>query len=240
MNYDSVYQWPIKLQDFICSYLSDMPSTSVRRRPALGSDVNLNADGEKDPGVKPVSASPAAASRQPRPSFIDEPVWLLIFSFFAVILLYVHAAFHAVSPAVTVDNAAVGQFVEERARKTLNDITAFGTRPVGSKANEELTVDYLVDAITQIRGQMDAEHHSLDVDVQRVSGTFAIKHLGQFTNCYDNVNNVVAKLCPKHGADDSLLVNCHYDSAINSTGICAGIVYSYFNFLSTQNNICNT
>ena len=203
-----------------------MPSTSVRRRPTLGSDVNLNADGEKDPCVKPVSASSAAASRQPRPSVIDESAWLLIFSFFAVILLYVHAAFHAVSPAVTVDSATAGQFVEERARKTLNDMTAFGARPVGSKANEELTVDYLVDAITQIRGQMDKDHHSLEVDVQRVSGTFPLKHVGHFTNCYDNVNNVVVKLCPKHDADDSLLVNCHYDSAINATGICARILHS--------------
>ena len=213
-----------------------MPSTSVRRRPAPGSDVNFNANGEKNAyDGKPFSASSGASSRQPRQSVsgIDESAWLLIFSFFAVILLYVHAAFHAVSPAVTVDNATAGQFVEERARNTLNDITAFGTRHVGSQANEQLSVDYFVNAITQIRRQMDVEHNSLDVDVQRVSGTFAIDHIGHFTSCYDNVNNVVAKLCPTHGADDSLLVSCHYDSAINSTGICAGLIYSYFNFLST-------
>ena len=206
-----------------------MPSTSVRRRPALGSDVNFNADGEKNAyHATPFSTISAVPNRQPRPSVpsVDESAWLLIFSFFAVILLYVHAAFHAVSPAVTVDNATAGQFVEERARKTLNDMTAFGARTVGSKANEELTVDYLVDAIAQIRGLMDKDHHSLEVDVQRVSGTFPLNHVGHFTNCYDNVNNVVAKLCPKHDADDSLLVNCHYDSAINSTGICARILHS--------------
>jgi len=65
---------------------------------------------------------------------------------------------------------------------------------------------------------MNAERHSLDIDVQRVSGTFAIDFLGQFTSCYDNVNNVIVKLCPKHGSNDSLLVNCHYDSFINATG----------------------
>jgi len=219
-----------KLQDFNCSTFSNMPSTSVRRRPALGSDVNFNADGEKNAyHATPFSTISAVPNRQPRPSVpsVDESAWLLIFSFFAVILLYVHAAFHAVSPAVTVDNATAGQFVEERARKTLNDMTAFGARPVGSKANEELTVDYLVDAITQIRGQMDKERHSLDVDVQRVSGTFAIDFLGQFTSCYDNVNNVVAKLCPKHIADDSLLVNCHYDTAVNVTGTCAGMIFGW-------------
>ena len=196
-----------------------MTSTSVRRRPAVGNDV-LDAD-EKDDNynAKPFTVSSVATSRRPQPPpTVDGSVWLLIFLFFAVIVLYIHTAFNIFPPAVTIDSAITGQFVEERARKTLNDLTAFGSRPVGSKANEELSVDYLVNEITQIRSQMNAEQHSLDIDVQRVSGTFAIDFLGQFTSCYDNVNNVIVKLCPKRGSNDSLLVNCHYDSFINATG----------------------
>jgi len=204
-----------------------MASTSVRRRPAFGSNVQFNADnGKGDPrdDAKPFSAAADAGAasrlRLQSPPVIDGSVWLLIFSFFAAILLYVHAVFNTLPAAVTVDNAIAGQFVEERARKTLNELTAFGARPVGSKANEELAVDYLLNEITQVRREMNADQHSLDVDVQRVSGSFSIDHWGQHViNSYDNVNNVIVKLCPKHGSNDSLLVNCHYDSALNSTGI---------------------
>jgi len=204
-----------------------MSYASVRRRPAPGSDVQFNADGERGGRYEPKSFSrgPGPDDHRrlpPASSVIDGSVWLLIFSLFAVILLYVHVAFNTLPSAVSVDNATFGQFVEERARQTLNDLTAFGARPVGSKANEKLTVDYMRNEIIKIRSQMNADQHSLDVDVQRVSGTFALDFLGEFTSCYENVNNVIVKLCPKHGSNDSLLVNCHYDSVINSTGIHAG------------------
>ena len=202
----------------------------VRRRPALGSDEQFNGDDGKDDSYdsKLFSADLASASdrRLLSPYYINGSVWMLIFSFFAVILLYVHVVFNTFPPAVTVDNAVAGQFVEERARKTLNDLTAFGSRPAGSKANEELTVDYLLNEMTQIRRQMNVEQHSMDIDVQRVSGSFAIDFRGQFTSCYDNVNNIVVKLCPKHGSGDSLLVNCHYDTTVNSTGMCATLLCS--------------
>jgi len=203
-----------------------MSYASVRRRPAPHNDVQLNGDDERGDRYQPKSfshGSGAAYRRQlpPTSSVINESVWLLIFSLFAAILLYVHALFSALPPAVSVDSATPGQFVEERARQTLNDLTAFGARPVGSRANEQLTVDYLLNEIAKVRSVMNAEEHSLDVDVQRVSGTFALDFLGQFTSCYDNINNIIVKLCPKHGSNDSLLVNCHYDSVINSTGIYA-------------------
>jgi len=205
-----------------------MTSTSVRRRQAL--DTQFDANGEKGchyDGTPFLDDSSSAGSRrllQSLPS-IDRSLWPLIFLFFALVLLYVHSVFTALPAAVTINNADAGQFIEERARKTLNDVTAFGSRPVGSKANEELTVDYLVTEITQIQTHMDVEHHTLDIDVQRVSGTFAIDFLGEFTSCYNGVNNVIVKLCPNHGSNDSLLVNCHYDTFINSTGIYDEMIF---------------
>ena len=210
-----------------------MASTSVRRRPAFGADAQFNAVNGKDASFSAAETEEAASRQQHQsPPTIDGSVWLLIFSLFAVILLYVHAVFNTLPPALAVDNASPGQFVEERARKTLNDLTAFGARQVGSKANEELTVDYLLNEITQIRKQMNADHHSLDIDVQRVSGTFSLDFLGQFTSCYDNVNNVIVKLCPKRSSNDSLLVNCHYDSQINTTGNVLGRVVNIEVFVS--------
>jgi len=201
-----------------------MTSTSaVRRRPIVGNDLQfdntVNGKGDHYDAT-------LAANRQLPSMPIDSSVWLLIFSFFAVILLFVSVLFSTLPPPVTVDSAKAGQFVEERARKTLNDLTAFGSRAVGSKANEELTVDYLQNEITHIRRQMNVEQHTLDIDVQRVSGTFSFDFLTsiEFTSCYDNVNNVIVKLCPKHGSSDSLLVNCHYDTAINTTGMSVKLI----------------
>ena len=201
-----------------------MASSSVRRRPAFGTDMQFNTDSGKGDHCDESTSFRAAADtgrrrQQSSPPIIHGSIWLLIFSFFAAILLCVHAVFHTLPLAVTIDNASAGQFVEERARKTLNELSAFGARPVGSKANEELTVDYLVNEVTQLRRQMNVDQHSLNVDVQRVSGSFSLEYRGHQVNCYDNVNNVIVKLCPKHGSNDSLLINCHYDSAINATGI---------------------
>jgi len=212
-----------------------MMPTTVRRRPALDSEVHSGTNNGKSDRYYDATSFPSAtldeASRlrlQSLPS-VDVSVWLLVFSLFAVILLYVHSVSNTFPPAVTVDSTSAGQFVEERARKTLNDLTAFGARPVGSKANEEHAVNYLVNEITQIRKQMNVDQQSLEIDVQSVSGTFSIDFLGQFTSYYDNVNNVIAKLCPKHGSNDSLLVNCHYDTAINTTGVY--VLACYFIFL---------
>jgi len=206
-----------------------MASTSVRQRPVFGAaaaDMQFNTDngkGDHCDDATSFSASadlPTASRRRLQlPPFIDGFVWLLIFSFFGVILLYVHVVFNTFPAAVTVNRASADQFVEERARKTLNDLSSFGARPVGSKANEELTVDYLVNEIARLKSQMNVGQHSLDIDVQRVSGSFSLEYRGHHVNRYDSVNNVIAKLCPKHGYSDSLLINCHYDSAINVTGM---------------------
>jgi len=202
--------------------IREMSSASVRRRPALGSNVHFNTDGETgsqyDAKSLTISSTDANRRRLPLPTAVDGSVWLLTFAFFATIVLFVHTVFKTLPAAVTIDNANAGQFVEERARNTLNDLTAFGARPVGSKANEDLAVDYILNEIIEIQRHMRVEQHSMDVDVQRVSGTFSLDFLGHFTNCYDNVNNIIVKLCPKHGSNDSLLVNCHYDTAVNSTG----------------------
>jgi len=208
----------------------EMRSSSLRRRSALGNDVSVNADGEAKEFCAAdafIASSETPPSRTWRPHSrprISEYMWLVIFSVFGAILLLVHTAFNSYPPAVTVQSAKDGQFVEERARQTLIELTAIGPRPVGSRANEERTVNYLLSTIREIQTEMNVEQHLLEVDSRRVGGTFAIDFLGQFTSRYDNVNNVVAKLCPKRGGHDSLLVNCHYDTVVNSTGICARVL----------------
>lgn len=191
---------------------------SVRHRPVAMSDADKSSSpcvGEKDRSVD-FSYRPTTSLNVPR-QFLRESLFLVIFVFYAVLLLYAHSRNCAYPTPVTVGVAQPGQFVEERARQQLIDITSIGSRPVGSPENEDKAVNFLLNEITNIKNH--AKHvHVIDVDVQRVSGTFSIGFLGHFTSIYDNVNNIAVKLSPRTGANHSLLLNCHYDTVFNSTG----------------------
>ena len=145
-------------------------------------------------------------------------VWFVIFITVNLLLVCISHFERTHYPApVTVSSASQGQFVEERARRHLKDITDFGSRPVGSPENEVKTVEYLLKEIEAIQAGASASNN-VQIDTQSVSGSFSIKFLGGFASYYDNVKNILVKLSPRSGAENSLLVNCHYDSVINGTG----------------------
>ncbi|XP_028660786.2 endoplasmic reticulum metallopeptidase 1-like [Erpetoichthys calabaricus] len=112
---------------------------------------------------------------------------------------------------------STGEFNAERARKHLDNITAFGPRPVGSPENEILTVNYLLSQIEFIRQESNQTAHTITVDVQRPTG---YRNFGYFINYYDNITNIVVKLEPRggEGAQHAVLANCHFDSVPNSPG----------------------
>ena len=106
-------------------------------------------------------------------------------------------------------------------RRHLERITSVGPRPVGSRENEVLTVDYLLEQIEHIRSESVHGPHQLTVDVQRPTGSFSIDFLGGFTSFYDRVTNIAVKLEPKTGAQHLMLANCHFDTVANSPGMSA-------------------
>jgi Zn-dependent M28 family amino/carboxypeptidase len=61
----------------------------------------------------------------------------------------------------------------------------------------------------------------LDIDVQRPSGCYHMPRLGDFTLCYKNVVNVIARLgAASVRAENTaaVLVNCHFDTWPGSPG----------------------
>lgn len=92
-----------------------------------------------------------------------------------------------------------------------------GPRVAGSYANEVLSVRFLKDIITDIQKHAKA-HHRVELDVTRHSGAFPLTFLDRMTNVYRNVQNVIVKLGPKRAAENSLLLNCHFDSFSQSPG----------------------
>uniref|UniRef100_A0A8C8LWM2 Endoplasmic reticulum metallopeptidase 1 n=1 Tax=Oncorhynchus tshawytscha TaxID=74940 RepID=A0A8C8LWM2_ONCTS len=100
-------------------------------------------------------------------------------------------------------------------RKHLERITSVGPRPVGSRENEVLTVNFLLEQIEHIKTISASGPNSVTVDVQRPTGSY--KFLGGITS-YCKVSNIAVRLEPKAGAQHLMLANCHFDTVANSPG----------------------
>lgn len=109
------------------------------------------------------------------------------------------------------------RFVAERAKNHLINLTLMGPRHVGSKENEVLAVKLILDEIKTIIKRAHSSH-KVEWDLQRVSGAFSLKFLDGMTNVYRNVQNVIVRIGPVQTSRHSLLINCHFDSVVDSPG----------------------
>lgn len=116
-------------------------------------------------------------------------------------------------------NAKLSDFVEKRARKHLDEITNFGPRVAGSDGSEA-AADYILGEIAKIKAVAN-KVHNVEVDVQIVSGTFIMDFesigIGKYPSVYENQKNVVVRIGPEE-LTHSLLVNCHFDTVVDSPG----------------------
>lgn len=109
------------------------------------------------------------------------------------------------------------RFVAERARNHIVDLTSCGPRVAGSYANENITPLVLITKINKVI-ETAHENHKVVFNVTRHSGAFPLKFLDGMTNVYRNVQNVVVKVAPHRPTMHSLLLNCHFDTFIESPG----------------------
>lgn len=109
------------------------------------------------------------------------------------------------------------RFIAERAYGHLKNLTSLGSRIVGSYENEVLAVDLLKKEINTIINDAK-EHNLIELDVQKVSGSFALQFLDGMTNAYQDLQNVVVKVGSKIQSKHSLLINCHFDTVVDSPG----------------------
>lgn len=109
------------------------------------------------------------------------------------------------------------RFIAERAKEYLMNLTRLGPRPVGSFENEVLAVNFFSKEINNIIIKAN-KIHKISFDLQKVSGAFSLPFLDGMTNVYKDVQNVIAKIGPNEESEHSLLVNCHFDTVIDSPG----------------------
>lgn len=140
---------------------------------------------------------------------------------FLLIAVYIVAVFierRLPTPLLIKDEVAFpDRFIAERAKNYLMNLTRLGPRPVGSFENEVLAVNFFSKEINAI---IDAANkvHRITYDLQKVSGSFPLTFLDGMTNIYKDVQNVVVKIGPQEESAHSLLVNCHFDTVIDSPG----------------------
>lgn len=110
------------------------------------------------------------------------------------------------------------RFVAERARAHVHNLTSLGPRVAGSYENEVLAVKFLTDTINSIIKNTNP-NHKIQMDVTRHSGSFSLTFLDGMTHIYKGVQNVIVRLGPYRPSKHSLLLNCHFDSFVESPGI---------------------
>ncbi|BFZ17005.1 hypothetical protein BsWGS_20044 [Bradybaena similaris] len=134
--------------------------------------------------------------------------------------VFVHQRMNSYPVPKTSYNSWPHEFREETARRFLEQITSFGPRVSGSEAHVKAE-QYILEVINEINASKVC-HNNMEVSLQTVSGglivDFSSAGMGQFTSVYQNLKNIVVKVSPPQGANSSLLVNCHYDTVIDSPG----------------------
>lgn len=111
-------------------------------------------------------------------------------------------------------------FVAKRAMSTLVKLSNLGPRPVGSYENEVLAFNLLNAEIEGIVN--DAENvNNVTTRNQKVSGSFVLNMKNwRFALSYEDLQNVVVKLDPGYGSqNESILLNCHFDSVAAGPGV---------------------
>ena len=108
------------------------------------------------------------------------------------------------------------QFSALNARRHLKAITSLGVRHAGSIINDIHTKDLLLSIIDKIKASASPSV-TIETSVQHPSGHFYLEFLGGLTHIYENLTNVVVRLKGAgQSSDHTLLVNCHFDSALGS------------------------
>jgi len=129
------------------------------------------------------------------------------------------------------DDVSKGVFIAERAQSNLYDFDKIGTKLVGSDANENKTVQFLLSELALIQANVFKDYFDMEIDRQIVSGSY-VKAGALFQ--YQAVQNIVIKVTPKNcTSEDYLLVNTHFDSkpATPSAGDAGHMVVSVLEVL---------
>ncbi|EZA53278.1 Endoplasmic reticulum metallopeptidase [Ooceraea biroi] len=160
-----------------------------------------------------------AASRKQNVLPNDTQHLLFVLTFFLFVSFVIIVLEKNLPEPITIDTEGLhpGRFVAEHARNHIVNLTSIGPRIAGSYENEILAIRFLTTTINNVIGAAH-ENHKIVLDITKHSGAFPLKFLDGMTNVYRNVQNVIVKVGPHRPMLHSLLLNCHFDSFLESPG----------------------
>ena len=143
--------------------------------------------------------------------------FIVITAFYLCLCIFIHQRMNTYPLPKSAQGSKIDEFVEENARVHLKKLTDMGPKVSGSGANLQAET-YILNSIETIAKQKNA-NFELDVDVQVASGIFTLDlfKVG-FTSVYQNLRNIVVKVSPVEQTNNSVLLNCHYDTVADSPG----------------------
>lgn len=146
--------------------------------------------------------------------------WVPVFLAFWFLLFYlaVIPSFHYFPETINIEDESKlpGSFIGQRAENTLLRLSKIGPKVVGSPANEQAAVQFLLSEISQIKESARSDLYDIEEDVQIASGHYV---LWKMVNYYQSIQNVVVKVSSKFSnSTSSLLINSHYDTVPGSSG----------------------
>lgn len=144
---------------------------------------------------------------------------LFVLTFFLFVSFIIIVLERNLPEPVTINTEGLhpGRFVAERARNHVVNLTSIGPRIAGSYENEILASKFLTATINNMI-KTAHENHKILLNITRHSGAFPLTFLDGMTNVYRNVQNVIVKVGPHRPTLYSLLLNCHFDSFVESPG----------------------
>lgn len=107
-------------------------------------------------------------------------------------------------------------FVGERSERDLFELSRIGTKLVGTAANEQSAVQFLISRIEKIIAESRQDLYDIEYDIQEATGSYVVFDM---VNYYQSIQNVVVKFSTKDSnSTNCLLINSHYDTVSESTG----------------------
>lgn len=143
---------------------------------------------------------------------------------FWYIVFYVSVipSFHNYPASVTIEDEQTDfekyedVFVGERSERDLFEFARIGTKLVGTPANEQAAVQFLVTKIEKIIAESRQDLYNIEYDIQEATGSYVVFDM---VNSYQSIQNVIVKFSTKDSNSTSyLLINSHYDTVPESTG----------------------
>lgn len=194
-----------------------MPKMATRKRQANDNDVLT----DKNTRYQASNENIKSRDKKQINAFL---IWPTVFIFYTLAILFLNKVkYHKYpDPKYSRDSVVKDQFFEDEARKHLLELCSLGPKPVGSFENEVNAIKYIKDQINAIKSLKTSPSpmNAITLDIQKVSGAFLLKNFVRtsYYTVYENLQNVVVMLEPPNSSNSSLLINCHYDTVIDSPG----------------------